>query len=166
MMLLPPRSTRTETLLPDTTLFRSDGPGKLQINAKWGEGRNASAEINISEKPFFSFSHDSKGSVLNWSHELFLPKTGDANWLEPDASVWDLLSWLPWKEVAVNTEIRPSYRIERRSEEHTSELQSLMRISYAVFCLKKKTSPNKRNQSNNNKHPTKTKQTKTPTELT
>lgn len=95
---------------------RQDGPGKLQINAKWGEGINASAEINISEKPFFSFSHDSKGSVLNWSHELFLPKTGDANWLEPDASVWDLLSWLPWKEVAVNTEIRPSYRIERIGE--------------------------------------------------
>src|SRR3546814_3942398 len=34
---------------------------------------------------------------------------------------------------------RPLVRIEHRSEEHTSELQSLMRISYAVFCLKKKT---------------------------
>src|SRR3546814_9023009 len=39
---------------------------------------------------------------------------------------------------------------DRRSEEHTSELQSLMRISYAVFCLKKK---NKKNKNNNTKQP-------------
>src|SRR3546814_5861996 len=36
----------------------------------------------------------------------------------------------------------PPTQLETRSEEHTSELQSLMRISYAVFCLKKKTQPN------------------------
>src|SRR3546814_10512599 len=36
---------------------------------------------------------------------------------------------------------RPAHQILHRSEEHTSELQSLMRISYAVFCLKKKTTP-------------------------
>src|SRR3546814_5437016 len=41
------------------------------------------------------------------------------------------------REQAVGIEIAPR-RVERRSEEHTSELQSLMRISYAVFCLKKK----------------------------
>src|SRR3546814_5255329 len=46
----------------------------------------------------------------------------------------------------------PSARRRRRSEEHTSELQSLMRISYAVFCLKKNTKKNKnhtRNSTNN-----------------
>src|SRR3546814_4210621 len=43
---------------------------------------------------------------------------------------------------------------DRRSEEHTSELQSLMRISYAVFCLKKK--KHKRTQDNVHKHSTKT----------
>src|SRR3546814_8806423 len=41
--------------------------------------------------------------------------------------------WLP------NQTRHPGWRIETRSEEHTSELQSLMRISYAVYCLKKKT---------------------------
>src|SRR3546814_11763035 len=50
------------------------------------------------------------------------------------ASSWRRLPWLPWP--------RPSWRHGPRSccrsEEHTSELQSLMRISYAVFCLKKK----------------------------
>src|SRR3546814_5560908 len=41
-------------------------------------------------------------------------------------------------------------RTHTRSEEHTSELQSLMRISYAVFCLKKKTQPNKQQANNTN----------------
>src|SRR3546814_7162815 len=41
------------------------------------------------------------------------------------------------------TSRKPAQAVERRSEEHTSELQSLMRISYAVFCLKKKKQKNK-----------------------
>src|SRR3546814_3310298 len=41
--------------------------------------------------------------------------------------------------VALETALRPENRLDDRSEEHPSELQSLMRISYAVFCLKKKT---------------------------
>src|SRR3546814_6360085 len=40
-------------------------------------------------------------------------------------------------------------RLDQRSEEHTSELQSLMRISYAVFCLKKKYKPNNQTKTNN-----------------
>src|SRR3546814_8869091 len=43
-------------------------------------------------------------------------------------------------------------RVEHRSEEHTSELQSLMRISYAVFCLKKKTKKHNHNQQGNKTH--------------
>lgn len=92
---------------------RQDGPGKLEIKAKWGDSIKASAEINISDKPYFNFTTNSKSSVLHWSHELFLPKSDDLHWLEPDVAVWDLLSWLPWKEVVVNTEIRPSYRLEK-----------------------------------------------------
>src|SRR3546814_9781583 len=46
----------------------------------------------------------------------------------------------------LNYATRVSYVITPRSEEHTSELQSLMRISYAVFCLKKKTHVNDTNQ--------------------
>src|SRR3546814_7680348 len=42
---------------------------------------------------------------------------------------------------------RPAYRGQKRSEEHTSELQSLMRTSYAVFCLKKKTTQNTNNKT-------------------
>src|SRR3546814_5634473 len=50
-----------------------------------------------------------------------------------------------WSKSSVGTDVMVRQRV--RSEEHTSELQSLMRISYAVFCLKKKT-----NQSNMNEY--------------
>src|SRR3546814_13311057 len=75
MIRRPPRSTRTDTLFPYTTLFRSVRAGYVE--------------------------------------EEFLVMTKDLG----DVS---------------------SSRMQSRSEEHTSELQSLMRISYAVFCLKKK----------------------------
>src|SRR3546814_9565556 len=103
---LPPRSTRTYTLFPYTTLFRS-APPALE---------------------------------LRFSHRL-------------QARVQGKL------EVGPRARIRPaedasraskaSRSSPRRSEEHTSELQSLMRISYAVFCLKKK---NIKQNINNNIH--------------
>src|SRR3546814_6826701 len=86
MIRRPPRSTRTDTLFPYTTLFRSS-PGCR------------------SPTPLSTSRSDS-----------------------PTASTWS-----PRRST-------PCWR--RRSEEHTSELQSLMRISYAVFCLKKKQKKN------------------------
>src|SRR3546814_7796655 len=79
MIRRPPRSTRTDTLFPYTTLFRSACEGSA---ARRESGTAAPASA-------------------------------------------------PWSP-------RARRRSPRRSEEHTSELQSLMRISYAVFCLKKK----------------------------
>src|SRR3546814_6663966 len=91
----PPRSTRTDTLFPYTTLFRSQ----------------------LYHNPFSSATIATRLGVFT-----IIPLT------PPDAS------WASWL-------LRPglSPLLETRSEEHTSELQSLMRISYAVFCLKKKT---------------------------
>src|SRR3546814_4667065 len=96
MIRRPPRSTRTYTLFPYTTLFRS---------------------------------HDRR----RWS--LWTPRRdgGDTDSTVPrDNQTND--------DTQRSSEPRPSARDRRadRSEEHTSELQSLMRISYAVFCLKKK----------------------------
>src|SRR3546814_5008198 len=90
MIRRPPRSTRTDTLFPYTTLFRSPARAQALGNRgfrRWhgacvGEGAGQAVRHCPNEEPF-----------------------------------------RPWKT---------------RSEEHTSELQSLMRISYAVFCLKKK----------------------------
>src|SRR3546814_3507255 len=86
MIRLPPRSTRTDTLFPYTTLFRSIG-GNFTIRAV---GSNL---LNGAKRETFN-------KFDNLADQ------------------------------------------QARSEEHTSELQSLMRISYAVFCLKKKKSNN------------------------
>src|SRR3546814_9917277 len=87
MIRRPPRSTRTDTLFPYTTLFRSPDDGVVQRN---GHGERSGCAV---------------GSTS--------PKLA--------------------RQLSQARDELPS-----RSEEHTSELQSLMRISYAVFCLKKK----------------------------
>src|SRR3546814_4012158 len=90
MIRRPPRSTRTDTLFPDTTLFRAAVAGAAR-----GQ-RNTAA---------FRRELDGVGHQVQ-QHLLQLALVG--------------------------------VQARQRSEEHTSELQSLMRISYAVFCLKKK----------------------------
>src|SRR3546814_5657818 len=96
----PPRSTRTDTLFPYTTLFRS-------LNwASEGVGATAAALVDLS-------------TVAG-------NKISNPPWVKFQSAGW------------VNFPSAPTARLQnhRRSEEHTSELQSLMRISYAVFCLK------------------------------
>src|SRR3546814_6168165 len=105
MIRRPPRSTRTDTLFPYTTLFRSFRHGRP-------------------EPPDVPRVVQGVGRVGRIRH------------------AWDYL--LPRSD---------TFRSNPRSEEHTSELQSLMRISYAVFCLKKKTKTN-----NKNSNPTQEKQ--------
>src|SRR3546814_10376897 len=102
MIRPPPRSTRTDTLFPYTTLFRStSGNGGSGLTR--GTGRAAPVDPRISKitKEGKDMSTEEKGV--------------EAGCPFPEGQVQDI-----------------------RSEEHTSELQSLMRISYAVFCLKKK----------------------------
>src|SRR3546814_3200650 len=95
MIRRPPRSTRTDTLFPYTTLFRSD-------LSKLPNGYKVVANV-----PYY---------ITSKIVQRLMTATN-----KPATAVL-----LVQKEVA------------ERSEEHTSELQSLMRISYAVFCLKKK----------------------------
>src|SRR3546814_1891595 len=99
MIRRPPRSTRTDTLFPYTTLFRS--PDRLARRLRTACQRTRCVRTYRRSSP----AHDCAFSTLH-----------------PDPP------------------IHRRYRL-RRSEEHTSELQSLMRISYAVFCLKKKKKP-------------------------
>src|SRR3546814_9053529 len=101
MILRPPRSTRTDTLLPDTTLFRS--PGQPQ--------RSTAPLIDGA-----AFA----GLALRQQRPALAVEVVD--------------------QALRNGELggEAAQVVLRRSEEHTSELQSLMRISYAVFCLKKK----------------------------
>src|SRR3546814_7166011 len=100
MIRRPPRSTRTDTLFPYTTLFRSELGG---LSLKSLEVKDGASNVDLS----FSKSNLVEMSILQYTTGASDVKlTGLAN--------------------------------ANRSEEHTSELQSLMRISYAVFCLKKK----------------------------
>src|SRR3546814_5658032 len=89
MIRRPPSSTRTDTLFPYTTLFRSPGSANTRLRPE--------------------------------SHRRAKPPMRPAPRLPP-----------------IKTGHRSARLAMHRSEEHTSELQSLMRISYAVFCLKKK----------------------------
>src|SRR3546814_6359437 len=112
MIRRPPRSTRTDTLFPYTTLFRSR---HAVIGVEALVGVHLPGGVGVRRD---------------------LPAR-EVNRLQPGA---DLLHRLVAGEGAEG-------RHEGlRSEEHTSELQSLMRISYAVFCLKKKTKPKNKNQ--------------------
>src|SRR3546814_11335119 len=96
MIRRPPRSTRTDTLFPYTTLFRSDRLARIIIAV--GDDRIA---IVLPGRMTFSSS----------------PPRGP---------------------ISVSQSVPSGAKARPRSEEHTSELQSLMRISYAVFCLNKK----------------------------
>src|SRR3546814_6591596 len=102
MIRRPPRSTRTDTLFPYTTLFRSK-PDARRLGARLGSlvRRHGSDPVHL----------------FPAGRRLRLQARGGRAHLRPRT---------------------PRHVHPGRSEEHTSELQSLMRISYAVFCLKKK----------------------------
>src|SRR3546814_7350648 len=95
MIRLPPRSTRTDTLFPYTTLFRSAQPCEEGLALRGDRRQRFLLESDRHQCPFLD-------------------------------------------ERTVQARRRTVGQDVPRSEEHTSELQSLMRISYAVFCLKKK----------------------------
>src|SRR3546814_8498799 len=113
MLRRPPGSTRTDTLFPYTTLFRS-----LDDSSAVGELSGELEEGGVRVKV------DHRVTVHN-------PMT-DAQ------PAMDHVRLLVEKGMPVPAIVEKCGVAQRRSEEHTSELQSLMRISYAVFCLKKK----------------------------
>src|SRR3546814_12664629 len=108
MIRRPPKSTRTDTLFPYTTLFRSRDQGALYLVFKPGK--------RVYHIP--TLGHDPTLSLAQ--QRLHRRRDDPVNQCQQQAYDHN----------------------NQRSEEHTSELQSLMRISYAVFCLKKKKKKN------------------------
>src|SRR3546814_10260851 len=104
MIRRPPRSTRTDTLFPYTTLFRSAQCQTVNSNYICSENEGNRCRLNDN------------------------PTSESCQPVSPTPSP------SPTPQVTPS----PTSGVTPRSEEHTSELQSLMRISYAVFCLKKK----------------------------
>src|SRR3546814_10630990 len=105
MIRRPPRSTRTDTLFPYTTLFRSRASLRSLLSPCAPPCHRRGVSVQTSDT--IDTRQEFAARILDW--------------YDRSARV------LPWR-------VPPG----SRSEEHTSELQSLMRISYAVFCLKKK----------------------------
>src|SRR3546814_3327652 len=109
MIRQPPRSTRTDTLFPYTTLVRS----KLIISLA------EESDITCSKATYESREHWTIAKGRPGQIKFERGKCGD-------------------QLIGVDAQGPIEVALDVRSEEHTSELQSLMRISYAVFCLKKK----------------------------
>src|SRR3546814_8896825 len=109
MIRRPPRSTRTDTLCPYTTLFRSvRQPGGQREDRRLDRERQEQHHLEHHAQPGVQLGDPQRelGEVEGPGRGIHHTDRGEE---------------------------------QQRSEEHTSELQSLMRISYAVFCLKKKT---------------------------
>src|SRR3546814_2577757 len=115
MILQPPRSTRTDTLFPYTTLFRSQAlcartGRKRQGSRREPHDRRSLAQRSVAHQP----GRQRQGRRA-------VPRRNLSDPVSDDDGRFSRNRWRSF-----------------RSEEHTSELQSLLSISYAVFCLKKK----------------------------
>src|SRR3546814_3439553 len=145
MLLRPPRSTRSDTLFPYTTLFRSVVVGLAPVDIR---------DVQLDDRAGKHLQRVEDGDRGE----------GQGSGIDDDAGPFvdrlvDPLDDLPFVVGLVETDRAPAGAVaaqgldlgqcrravdlrlalaQPRSEEHTSELQSLMRISYAVFCLKKK----------------------------
>src|SRR3546814_8743201 len=119
MIRRPPRSTSTDTLFPNTTLFRS---------------YSQSNTVNANNTAFAKYVESYTAGVVSRESTVRVR-------LASQVSTFQQTNQEDSRELfSINPGVKgKAYWIDaRRSEEHTSELQSLMRISYAVFCLKKK----------------------------
>src|SRR3546814_2952337 len=117
MIRRPPRSTRTYTLFPYTTLFRSI----KRVVLAYSGGLDTSVILKWLQATYGC-------EVVTFTADL-----GQGEELEPARAKAELMGIAP-NHIYID-DLREEFV---RSEEHTSELQSLMRISYAVFSLKKK----------------------------
>src|SRR3546814_4125777 len=112
MIRRTPRSTRTDTLFPYPTLFRSAKMARAKVETRLDQAAVEPVERGVERQ-----HHEG---------QVYIDESEDDREIVEEQ----------WRRLPCRERLKPG---ERRSEEHTSELQSLMRISYAVFCLTKKT---------------------------
>src|SRR3546814_4232846 len=136
MIRRPPRPTRTDTRLPYTTLYRSRGH-RQDEHRLVGLRRARHADLDGAEVPAHVRGVDVGDRHVN-------PRAGAADFLGRGHDGLGIAQPFSHGIAARHMPERAVLQLacaaddSSRSEEHTSELQSLMRISYAVFCLKKK----------------------------
>src|SRR3546814_8190945 len=141
MIRRPPRSTRTDTLFPYTTLFRSWVHFALAAVAAGIIGYVFGQHDLLTSKR--AFLPNDMDFVVAWAFLLLClyASLREWGWVVSLIAVVGLFYGYFGDLMPEGLFYHGGIRLSRliRSEEHTSELQSLMRISYAVFCLKKKT---------------------------
>src|SRR3546814_7114699 len=146
MIRLPPRSTRTDTLFPYTTLFRS--VGLLRAGATSRELRDGCRAGNC-RLYLEAYCRDRISEIRRLRNSALCAFAGlihakgaqkcRCGFRRRPVPVRYEHRQVPSGRPALRAALRAAPRLsDMRSEEHTSELQSLMRISYAVFCLKQK----------------------------
>src|SRR3546814_2644132 len=131
MILRPRRPPRTATLLPYPSFFRSRKLDEIKPNFVWWSSISQVPDLLGSGEVVMSVTSPGRLVVANRTEGRHFKLRWDGNIYAVD--YWVILANSPRKQ-----EAEQLLRFMTRSEEHTSELQSLMRISYAVFCLKKK----------------------------
>src|SRR3546814_5340867 len=126
MIRRPPRSTRTDTLFPYATLFRSARRAACHAARR----RRAGRRIEPIRTPGYP-GESAEGRARHHAGS-FARRSGAAlrPFTDPLFAVGHTIAGASSRQSLAD--------VRKRSEEHTSELQSLMRISYAVFCLQKK----------------------------
>src|SRR3546814_6356105 len=152
MIRRPPRSTRTDTLFPYTTVFRSNPPHDTVQSAKHLACGNPHRRDTVRLEPPVApgIAHRPITSPVRLAIDLDRQPRVTTVEIERIIAAWMLPS--KFETRGARTQNLPKRDLGRRhhtpqparsrdrparSEEHTSELQSLMRISYAVFCCKK-----------------------------
>src|SRR3546814_10416771 len=123
MIRRPPRSTRTDTLFPYTTLFRSDSFDKTSFRGDLPAGWDAELYRNGQLLAFATLNGDGRYEFLD------VP-------LQYGTNRFEIVLYGSQGQIR-----RELNQLQVRSEAQTSELQSLMRISYDSFCLKRKKTP-------------------------
>src|SRR3546814_8722677 len=137
MIPRPPRSTRTDTRIPYTTLFRAlaDFIATLLPLLPGGVDKDDSRDDRRNPDSGHESDHDNAHIHICSLAGASSPRIS-ARYLQKMSALMPAMAKALRNTREVNSPFKKMWR--RRSEEHTSELQSLMRISYAVFCLKKK----------------------------
>src|SRR3546814_6518286 len=147
MIRRPPISTRTDTLFPYTTLFRSDVQGRQVVGDEQQRHCRLRRHHEASQRnedhrraEAGEAAHQAGGERRHGQPEeaIFGQSCRPCDVQARPRSRYRMRTWCA-KSRPLEMVICSKPSIFARSEEHTSELQSLMRISYAVFCLKKKT---------------------------
>src|SRR3546814_7932595 len=153
MILRPPRSTRTDTLFPYTTLFRSGAAGAVGVAGECEAARQIVEHLGQRQETISTILVDRAHrhrldqreieaftpAIVEHRRDFVLVESLQRNHVDLDREAGGARGGDPRqhaRDIAVAGDVAEGLRVaavEARSEEHTSELQSLMRISYTVF---------------------------------